>query len=77
MFYPDIVSELAKMRRRELLEEAKKDGLIKQMRSPRLRFADRLLLSFSDFLIAQGRRLEKRVRQRSSDYHTEYTDLAH
>ncbi len=67
MLYPNIVSELAKMRRRELLEEAKKNALIKQMRSHRPRFADRLLLSLSDFLIAQGRKLEKRVRQRSSD----------
>jgi hypothetical protein len=32
MFHPDIVSELAKMRQRELLEEAKKNMLIKQIR---------------------------------------------
>jgi hypothetical protein len=65
MTHPDIVSELIKMRRRELLEEAKKHALIKQRRFHRPRLADHLLLSFSEFLIAQGRKLEKRVRQRS------------
>jgi hypothetical protein len=66
MSHPDIVSELIKMRRRELLEEAKKHALIKQIRFHRPRFADHVLLSFSEFLIAQGRKLEKRVRQRSA-----------
>jgi hypothetical protein len=65
MSHPDIVSELIKMRRRELLEEAKKHELLKQKRFHRPRFTDHLLLSFSEFLIAQGRKLEKRVRQRS------------
>jgi hypothetical protein len=64
------------MRRRELLEEAKKQTLIKQIRFDRPRFADHLLMSFSEFLIAQGRKLEKRVRQRSGDISTGYTDLA-
>ncbi len=76
MFHPDIVSELAKMRRRELLEEAKKNELIKQIGFQGPRFADHLLLSFSEFLIAQGRKLEKRVRQRSGDTYTRCTDLA-
>ncbi len=65
MSHPDIISELIKMRRRELLEEAKKNALIKQIRFHRPRLADHVLLSFSEFLIAQGRKLEKRVRQRS------------
>ncbi len=77
MFHPDIVSELAKMHRRELLEEAKKRELIKQIRFHRPRFADHVLLCFSEFLIAQGRKLEKRVRQRSGDTYTGCTDLAH
>jgi hypothetical protein len=77
MFQPDIVSELAKLHQRELLEEAKKNKLIKQIRVHRSRFADHLLLSFSEFLIAQGRELEKRVRQRSGDTYTRCTDLAH
>jgi hypothetical protein len=64
MSHPDIVSELIKMRRRELLEEAQKHALIKQIRFHRPRFADHFLLSFSEFLIAQGRKLEKRARQR-------------
>ncbi len=76
MCHPDIVSELAKMHRRELLEEAKKNELIKQIRLHRPRFADYLLLSFSEFLIAQGRKLEKRVRQRRGDTYTRCTDLA-
>jgi hypothetical protein len=65
MFHPDIVSELAKMRQRELLEDAKKKELLKQIRFHGPRFADHLLLSFSEFLIAQCRKLEKWVRQRS------------
>jgi hypothetical protein len=77
MFHPDIVSELAKMHQRELLEEAKKNELIKQRRFHRPRLADDLLLRFSEFLIAQGRKLEKRVRQRSGDTYTGFTDLAH
>jgi hypothetical protein len=76
MSHPDIVSELIKMRRRELLEEAKKHELIKQIRFQRPRFTDHLLLSFSEFLIAQGRKLEKRVRQRSRHTYTGFTDLA-
>ncbi len=32
MFHPDILSELAKLRRRKLLEEAKKNELIRQIR---------------------------------------------
>ncbi len=76
MFHPDIVSELAKMHQRELLEEAKKNKLIKQIRFHRPRLADHLLLSFSEFLIAQGRKLEKRVRQRIGDTYTECMDLA-
>jgi len=77
MFHPDILSELIKMHQRELLEEAKKNKLIKQIRFHRPRLADHLLLSFSEFLIAQGRKLEKRVRQRSGDTYTGCTDLAH
>jgi hypothetical protein len=77
MCHPDMLSELTKMHQRELLEEAKKHELIKQIRFHRPRLADHLLLSFSDFLIAQGRKLEKRVRQRSSDTYTGFTDLAH
>jgi hypothetical protein len=65
MFHPDIVSELIKMHQSELLEEAKKNKLIKQIRFYRPRLADHLLLSISEFLIAQGWKLEKRVRQRS------------
>ena len=65
MSHPDIVSELLKMHRRELLEEAKKHALLKQIRVHRPRLADHLRLRFSEFLIAQGRKLEKRVRQRS------------
>ena len=65
MSHPDIESELIKMRRRELLEEAKKQTLIKQIRFHRPRLTDHVLLGFSEFLIAQGRKLEKRVRQRS------------
>jgi hypothetical protein len=75
MSHPDIISELIKIHRRELLEEAKKHALIKQRRVHRPRFADHLLLSFSEFLIAQGRKLEKRVRQRSGDTYTGCTDL--
>jgi len=77
MFHRDIILELAKMHQRELLEEAKKYELIKQIRLHRPRFADHLLLSFSEFLIAQGRKLEKKVRQRSGDTYTGRTDLAH
>jgi hypothetical protein len=77
MSHPDIVSELAKLHQRELLEEAKKNKLIKQIRVHRPRFADHLLLSFSEFLIAQGRKLEKRVCQRSGDTYAGRTDLAH
>jgi hypothetical protein len=77
MFHPDMLSELTKMHQRELLEEAKKNKLIKQRRFHRPRLADHLLLSFSEFLIAQGRKLEKRVRQRSGDTYTGFTDLAH
>jgi hypothetical protein len=76
MSHPDIISELIKMRRRELLEEAKKNALIKQLRFHRPRLADHLLLSFSEFLIAQGWKLEKRVRRRSGDLYTGDTDLA-
>ena len=76
MSHPDILSEFIKMRRRELLEEAKKHALIKQLTFQRPRFTDHLLLSFSEFLIAQGRKLEKRVRRRSGDLYTGYTDLA-
>jgi hypothetical protein len=76
MSHPDIVSELIKIHRRELLEEAKKHALIKQIRFQRPRLADHLLLRFSEFLIAQGRKLEKRVRRRSGDIYTGYTDLA-
>ena len=76
MSHPDIVSELVKMRRRELLEEAKRNKLIKQIRFNRPRLADHLRLRFSEFLIAQGRKLEKRVRRRSGDLYTGYTDLA-
>ena len=76
MSHPDIISELIKMHRHELLEEAKKHKLIKQIRFHRPRLADHLLLSFSEFLIAQGRKLEKRVRRRSGDIYTGYTDLA-
>ena len=76
MSHPDIVSELLKMHRRELLEEAKKHKLLKQIRVHRPRLADHLRLRFSEFLIAQGRKLEKRVRRRSGDLYTGYTDLA-
>jgi hypothetical protein len=75
MSHPDIVSELVILRRRELLEEAKRNKLIKQIRFHRPRLADHLLLSFSEFLIAQGRKLEKRVRQRSGDTYIGFTDL--
>ncbi len=77
MFHPDIVSELIKMHQRELLEEAKKNKLLKQIRFHRPRLADHVLLSFSEFLIAQGRKLEKRVRQRIGDTYPGCTDLAH
>ena len=76
MAHPDIESELIKMRRRELLEEAKKHALLKQLKFHRPRLVDHVLLSFSEFLIAQGRKLEKRVRRRSGDLYTGYTDLA-
>ena len=77
MLHPEMLSELTKMHQRELLEEAKKNRLIKQIKFDRPRLVDHLLLSFSEFLVAQGRKLEKRVRQRSGDTYTGYTDLAH
>ena len=76
MSHPDIISELIKIHRRELLEEAKRNKLIKQIRFNRPRLADHLRLRFSEFLISQGRKLEKRVRQRSGDTYTGFTGLA-
>ena len=64
MLYAKPLTDRALARHRELLKEAEDRRLLNVARAGRMGLPDRLLLSFSGFLISLGRRLQAR-------YHSE------
>ena len=62
MFNPTMLLMISKVHQNSLLEEAKKNQMLKATRSAKPRLQERLCVRIGDFLISAGLRLKQRYK---------------